>query len=350
MGFSIYTKTRSARLTVTTAEGQTVTVENMTANRGFALRFSTTKRMDSSPGESEVTVYNLPDDVLGILEASQTRRIDDPDILLSGIGLQTASVAPDGSSANAAGFLTVELEAGYDGQIGRIFKAIGSRVFSRVDDNLTTTITTIHANENLDGALLGLPQRTFPVGTPTLELLDYLRSLGGLGPGNCTPGTISALLGVSQLSSVYVASGGQAIDRLESVCRSLPIRFFVDDREAWFCGRDGITGPAAPPPWIVEEIQEPEILLRPPQRDDGGRILAECLLCPRLRVGRLVRLTPAGLSSSLQGLSPSIQQIQRARVPPGLYRLDELAHQGDTGGGPWSTRLTLRPTVQPEEA
>lgn len=348
MGFSIYTRTRSARITVTTAEGQTVTVENMEANRGFAMSFSATRSMDSSPGEFQVTLYNLPDDALGLLEASQTRRIDDADALLVDIGLQTAMVASDGSLANQAGFLTVELEAGYDGQVGRIFRAIGTRVESRVDDNLTTTITTITAHECIDGCLLGLPLRLFPAGTPTFELLDYLRQLAGLGQGNLTPATIFALLGDSRLSSEYVCSGGQALDRLDAVTKYLPLRWFTDDREIWFCGRTDVSGPNQPPPWIVDQIEEPEILLRPPRRDDGGRIIVECLLCPRLRVGRLVRLTPAGLSLGLQGLSPGLQAIQRARVPPGLYRLDELSHQGDTGGGGWSSTLTLRPTVQPD--
>lgn len=346
MAFSIYTRTRSARLRVTTAEGQVILVSNLDGDQGFRMNFSCRRAMDDAPGEFDVTVYNLPPDVLGQLEAAQTRRVDDLDQLLVGAGLQSASVAEDGSDAIKTGFLVVELEAGYDEQLSRIFRAIGVRIFSRPDSSLTTTLTTITAHETIDAVVLGLPLTTFAAGTPTYEVIDYLRKIAGLGPGNFSPTTLAALLGDSRLDSPYPISGGQALDRLRALLEYLPMRWFTDDRELWICGREGVSGPNNSPPWVTDEIFEPDIILSPPQRDDGGRIIVECLLSPRLRVGRLVRLTEAGLALPLQGLSPSLQQIQRARVPPGLYRLDELEHVGDTGPGEWTSRLTLRTVVQ----
>jgi hypothetical protein len=349
MSYSIYTKTRSARLTVTTSDNQKITVENMDGDEGFRMGFEARRTMDDSPGEFTVTVFNLPPEVLGTLEAAQARRIDDLDSLLVGATLQTSAVADDGQDAIQAGFLVVEVEAGYDEQVSRVFRAIGARVRNETDDGNTTVTTSITAMENLDGALLGLPLRSFPSQTTLYELLDYLRQIAGLGPGNLSPATLSALLGQSSaLDSPYHVSGGEALDHIRNVCQYLSLRWFIDDREIWFCGREGVSLPGTPPPWITDEIGEPDLLISPPSRLDGGRVEATCLLCPRLRVGRLVRLTEAGLSLATQGLSPTLAQIAKANVPPGLYRLDEVVHSGDTGGGEWTTRMLLRATIEPD--
>jgi hypothetical protein len=241
--------------------------------------------------------------------------------------------------------MLVELEAGYDETVSRVFKAVGARVRSAPDSDQITMITTITAAENLDGVLLGLPLQSFPAGATTFELVDYLRQIAGLGPGNLSFSLMSQLLGESKLDSPYSVSGGQAMDYLESVLGSLPLRWFIDDREIWICGREGVSPPNSPPPWVTDDIGIPDILLAPPQRDDAGRIVVDCLMCPRIRPGRLVTLTAGGLALVQQGLSATLQQINKAKVPPGNYRCDEVHHRGDTGGGEWTTTMTLRPVL-----
>lgn len=342
MGFSIERKTKSARLTITTADDTEIVIENMQGNEGFQISFDAKRSMDEAPGEFQVTVTNLPPDALGAIEAAQTRRIDDIDQFLVGCQLQTSVVKEDGADATAAGFMVVELEAGYDGTVSRVFKAIGARVKSSPDSNLITFNTTITAAENLDGALLGLPMQSFPAGTTFFEVIDAIRQVAGLGPGNLTPALLFSILGDSKIDAPFHLSGGQALDFLKAFLLLQPLRWFIDDREIWICGREGLSPPNIPV-FVPDEIGMPDILLSPPQRDDGGRIVAECLLCPRLRPGRLVTLTPGGLALVNQGLSPTQQQVQRANVPPGNYRLDEVQHTGDTAGGEWTTTMLLRP-------
>ena len=345
MSLSIYRRTRSARLTVTTPEGQRVTVENLRGDNGCAMSFSATRKMDEYPGEFEVRAYNLPADVLGVIEYAQTRRVNDLDKLLSGLTLKTGIVDPLGDDALAAGFCQVELEAGYDGVMSRVFKAIGSRIVSaRIDDDMTEE-TVIEAVEDLDAVLLGVPQASFPPGSSTFEVVDYLRKIAGLGPGNLTPANFAALLGESKLDSGYHCSGGQALSHLRNVLQYLPLRWFVDDREIWICGRDDQPNPGGVPAYVVDQIIDPEILTARPQRVDGGRVRVECFLCPRAVVGRLVRLTPGGLGLVSQGLSASAKQQANALVPPGLYRLEEVEHRGDTSGADWTTSMLLRPGV-----
>lgn len=345
MAFSIYKRTRSARLTVTIPDGQVVTIENMRGDSGFSMSFEAKRTMDEHPGEFSVSVYNLPPDVLSSLELAQVRRIDDADILLTGDILQVSQVSPTGDDALASGWPIVEFEAGYDEVVTRVFRAIGASINTEPVDGAITTETTIRSVENLDGGLLGLPVSVFPAGAAIFDVVDYLRRIAGLGPGNLTPATLAGIIGPAKLSSPYALSGGEAMAHLKNVLQWLAVRWFIDDREIWVCGRDGVPNPYKAPAYVADGIDEPDLLLSPPQRDSGGRVIVECLLCPRIRVGRLVQLTEAGLSAALQGLAPQIQQIALAKVPPGLYRCDEVSHRGSTTGGDWTTTMTLRPGV-----
>ena len=346
MTFSLYRASRSARLTVTVPDGSTVVVENLRNNEGFRLAFDATRTMDENPGEFRVSAWNLPPDALAAINAAQVRSVDDLDAMLVDATLGP-TVAADGADALAAGFAIVELEAGYDGHVSRVFRAIGANCSTDTADGDTTFITTLIAAEDLDGQLLGYPSATFLAGTPTIEVLTTLRQAAGLGPGNATPAQMMALLGDSRIDAPYHVSGGQAIERIRSLLQYLRLRWFVDDRELWLCGRDEVPTPGGVPPWIVDEVGELDLLKGRPSLVDGGRVRLTTLLTPSLKVGRLVNLTEGGLSLYAQGLAPSVAQIVRAQVKPGLYRLDAVTHAGDTGdtGDNWSSVLTLRPTV-----
>ena len=350
MGLSLYRKTRSARLRVTTSDGEVAVVQNMEGDKGYRIGFEARRTMDGTPGEFRCTALNLPAEVLGAIDAAQPSRVDDLDKLLAGKQLQSAVLADDGSDALGAGFAVVELEAGYDGTVSRIFKAIGVRIETLPVDGDTTYETTIESNEGADG-VLSLVAASFEAGTPTFDVVDYLRRAAGLGEGNLSPATLASIIGQSTISSPYVVSGGQALAHLQSVLQYLPLRWFIDDRDIWFCARDEVPSPAIPPavPWVDDGPPE---LLQPivtrPQRDDAGRVNVTTLLAPYVRPGRLVRLTLDGLALAQQGLSASAAQVARANVPPGRYRVDSVQHRGSTGGGEFLTTMVLRPVVSPD--
>lgn len=351
MTYSFYRRTRSARLTVTTPEGTTIAVDNMVGDSGFSMEFEAKRTMSDSLGEFSVTVYNMPQEAISIIESAQVRRVDDLDQILVDAGLQVSEVNSAGADALQAGFLVCELQAGYDEDVSRVFRAVGARTTSGFDRSVRdrgeiTHSTTIVAVDSLDGVLLGLPLRSFLAGATLFELVDYLRGLAGLGPGNLTPALLGRLIGDAKLSSGYNVSGGEALAHLRNVLQYYPLRWFVDDRELWLCGRDDVPNPGGVPAYVDDEIVEPDLLTTRPRRTDGGRVLAECLLCPRLLPGRLVRLTEAGLGLALEGLSPTEFAIAYAQVPPGLYRLDEVRHTGSTSDmGRWTSTMILRPGV-----
>ena len=364
--YSLYRRTRSARLVVTTPEGSVVTVDNLVGDSGFALEFECVRKMSPELGESSVVAYNLPAEAIGLLEYAQVRRIDDPDSLLVDQILRDAGVPPDGEAALQGGFLVAEVLAGYDGQMSRVFRTVGARAstgytsggsggpdqardgrgrFVRQQGG-TTYETRITGLDSLDGLLFGLPMRSFPSGTTTFELVDYLRQIAGLGPGNLTPSNLAAIIGESRLSSPYHVSAGEAQEHIKNVLQYLPIRYFFDDREFWICGRDDVPAFTGAPAYVPGEPEEPDLLLQRPRRDEAGRVRVVSLLCPRILPGRLVRLTEAGLALALQGLSPTEQQITFAQVPPGLYRCDEIRHSGSTTDmDNWTSSMVLRPGV-----
>jgi hypothetical protein len=359
--YSIYRRTRSARLTVTTPEGTTINVDNLVGDSGFSLEFEARRTMDDTLGEFSVTAYNLPAEARAIMESAQVRRVDDIDQLLSGLNLQTSAVDSSGAQALEAGFLVVELSAGYDGTMSRVFRAIGTRCKSgygggdqgrdsrgRYTEKVEglTYRTTIDAMDAMDGVLLGVPLRSFPAQSTIYELVDYLRQLAGLELGNLSYPLLTALIGDAKLSSPYHVAGGQALAHLRNVLQWLPLRWFVDDRALWICGRDDVPNFNNVPAYVAGDVAEPDLLLSRPQRDDGGRVRIECLLCPRILPGHLVNLTPGGLALALQGLSPTDQQIAYAQVPPGFYRCEEVSHTGSTSDmDRWTTTALLRPGV-----
>lgn len=360
-GFSIYRKTRSVRLRVTTPDGEVISVDNLKGDQGFRLGFACVRSMNEEPGTGQVTALNLPAEALGILEAAQATRVDDLDALLYSRTLQAAVVDPDGADALGAGFLIAEVEAGYEGSTSRVFQIIGARASTSDDYGKRsagntrgggrlrgiTQVTTIEGDECLDGALLGLPTATFPAGATLFEVVDYLRRVAGLGPGNCDYLTFTAIAGDAHLDAPYHVSGGRALAIMKEVLQYYPpLRWFVDDREMWICARDGVPNPNGALAWIADgPPEEPETIIGRPAKVDGGMVSVTCFLCPRIRPGRLVRLTPGGLALADQGMTPDPEAVKRAQVPPGVYRCERVEHRGTTGPGEFQTEMRLRPVV-----
>jgi hypothetical protein len=344
VSFDFYARTRSARVTVTTPEGSKVRVENMRNDDGLFFSFEAVRTMDEDPGTLEIEISNLPPDVLALLKNAQALQIDDADAVLANVlaGLQTAVVAPDGSDGLAAGCLVVEVEAGYDGAVSRVFRAVGATARTSRPDDLTT-ITRFSAVENLDGVLLGLPLQTWDAGTPVWQVVDDLRKLAGLDSGNLSAATFAAICGEAKLDSPYHASGGEALRRIKSVLEYLPVRWLVDDRNIWICGRDTIPNAGGVPPYLQDERFDLPPILAIPERTEAGQLQVSCLLAPYLRPGRLANLTPGGLGAFAQGLSPELAAVVRADVPPGPYRIDQVTHRGEAEGGEWTSTVLLRP-------
>jgi hypothetical protein len=327
-------RTRSVRVTVTMPDGQVIEVDNPEYNTGVEIDFTVVRDMTPALGSVELRLYNLPAYLRGDLEAAQARKPDDLDQVLATIGQAKGwtvfgdSMAIDGSSALGVGLSLVKIEAGYDGAVSELIAVVGSRAVSERDDE-TTYVTTISGEDALDVALYARPTTVFEPGTPTFDVLRFLRIACGLGPGNVTAATWTAIVGDSRLAAYYY-SAMPGLDALAQLLDFLPLRWWIDGRELYVIPKDGQPyPPGVPPPYVVGAVTIPDVLLERPRRLEGGFVEVRSLLTPAILPGRLFLLSATALG--LEGAAPA--EILRADVPPGLYRAEEVRHEGSTSAG-----------------
>lgn len=338
-------RTRSVRLTVQPPDGPGIQVENMEGGEGLRMSFEITRTLSPAMDEGTVTVYNLGPDQIGVIESQRGQPGTLQDLTTYGEPtLPYGSFRPtEVASALSDNLSIVTLEAGYNGTVSTIFESITGRVVSDKPDNITT-VTRITALDNLDGALFGNANQTFPPGAPLYGVVDALRRVLGLGKGNFSLPTWTALIGAPVLDTPYTVNGDAAkqldsvFEYLRSTDNKANVRWFQDGGDFGIYRDDGfVTG---------DPVSLPPLKTRP-TRESSGAIAVSCYLAPLVRPGRLVLLTPGGASAQTGDL-PSPEGILRADVPPGLYRCDTVRHVGDTDPrGVFTTTVTLYPNPFP---
>lgn len=342
----LWHQTRSMRVTITPPEGPAIVIDNMEGNTGYEIDFEVRRTMTPELGEVSLSIYNLPADVRGDLDAAQVRQVTDLDQILAAPGVPQgwqvfgSTMAVDGASALAVGLPLITIEAGYDGAVSQVFSAVGATLLSKRADD-TTYVTEITAIEGLDALLYSRPTTVFPEGSPTYDLVTFIRQALGIGQGNATAAQWTALLGDSRLDAPFYNDRG-GFKALATILDFLPIRWWIDERELWIVARDGQpVPPGSPPPWLPGAVDLVEPLVARPERLDGGFVGVTTLLLPLASPGRLITLTPAALGL---GFDATPAEIQRAEVPPGVYRIEEVAHVGTTStGGDFNTQMKLKP-------
>lgn len=328
-------------------ESLAIVIDNLSGNDGYEVEFSVRRSMDDSLGSIELAVFNLPEGLRGELEAAQVRKPDDVDEILARLGpaegwqVFTDSMADDGSSAAAVGLPTVRIDAGYDGNVSRLFEAIGARLESERADDMTY-VTTVAAVEGLDAALYAKPTIVFQEGTPTYDVMNWLRGACGIGQGNVTPETWTSLVGESIIDAPFYSSGQGGLEPLKQLMDFLPLRWWIDDRQLWICAKEGQPGGGLTFLPGVLELTEP--LIARPKRLDGGFVEVQTLLWPVAIPGHVFLLSADALGVGY-GITPG--EAARAEVPPGYYRIESLAHEGTTSaGGDFTTTMKLKATKE----
>lgn len=314
-------RTRSLRLTVRPVlSDQVVVFENLEANEGLEMQFSVRRSINSTTSSGQAIVYNLPASVRGIIEG-QSRRIGNiDDLLVDGTLWSTgpADVEEDEATTSAGqGYAAIQIEAGYDGALSTIFS--GTAIFAETGLAATAGITTetlITASSGIAQVALGVANQTFAKGTDTFQVLDYLRRVLKLGPGNTTPANWSRFLadaagainrnGQSLFSQTSILAAAYTVtesadQQLEEFLRYTGIRYFIDEGELWLLPRQGfIDGP----------IAQLEPLLEAPRRPRPGQLECKAYLTPAVAPGRLVRVDATGIDDAASG----------------VYRCDDVAH------------------------
>jgi hypothetical protein len=323
----LYRSTKSIRVTITAPDNRVFVIENMRHNDGPEITFDVTRDMTPSPSEASVSIFNLPSSMLTEIEAVQAAQVDDIDRLLSAPGLfPGAPVFADEAEPEQAGILRLRIEAGYDGKLGVVYDGSGARAVSQDDGR--DTLLSITAVDDLQTRIYGRPATVFEAGAPTLGVVQALRSACGLGPGNLTPETWTALVGNSHIENAFNVSGS-GFEALQKLLEHMPLRFWVDDGEIWFAARDGQGGA---PAHLNEVVELDHPLMEKATKQDGGFVEFATLVSPGFVPGYVFPVTPN-----------LVQESSSRGIRPGLYRVESVAHKmSTTASGGDETRIQGR--------
>lgn len=309
-----------------------IVIENLSGNEGLEMQFQVKRSINETTSSGSVTIFNLPRSLRGLVEG-EARRIGNIDDLIEDGTLWSVGLLDEiGAPATPAnqGYATIEIQAGYDGALSTIF--FGTMLHSETRDDTITVETVINASSGISQVALSQANQSFDRGTDSFVVLNYLRRVLKLGPGNCTPENWSKFLAdaagvrnragqtvftqASVLAAPYVVTDA-ADQQLDDFLKYTGVRWFIDEGELWLLPRLGyIEGPVA----RLEPLKER------PARNDAGLLVCRCFLTAAVKPGRQVLLDGTGVDDAVTA----------------LYRCDVAEHDGDTNAsGEYSTTVTL---------
>lgn len=331
------------------AQQEEIIIENLEGNEGLEMQFSVRRGVDMRTSSAMVKIFNLPDnDLQRMAGASRTiGRIEDVDLggpvwsigMLDEVGTQATPAA--------LGYAAVELQAGYDGALSTIFAGTLMDCMTSDEHGQTqgsdgrstpgrmhgiTSETTLTASSGIAQVTLSSAGQTFAAGSSSFAVLDTLRRVLKLGPGNCSQDTWLRFLNQSAL---HTNKNGQALfsatsvlaapyivtdaadEQLEQFLKYTGIRYFIDEGELWLVPRIGYI---AGPPAKLEPLKER------PRPTPSGQLEVRAYLSVGARPGHLVDLDDPDIEPSLVG----------------SYRCDHVDHDiGSNASEEASTTLLL---------
>lgn len=309
-----------------------IVLENLEGNNGLEMQFSVRRGIDMLTSSGMLKIFNLPEEMRSRIagEVRTIGRIEDVD--LGGPVWPIGMLDDIGSQATPAalGYATVEIQAGYDGSLSTIFA--GTLMDCQVVDDRVTSETTLYASSGIAQVALSSAGQTFAAGTATFAVLDTLRRVLKLGPGNCTQETWlnfisqaalhtnkngAALFSASSvLAAPYIVTDA-ADQQLEQFLAYSGVRHFIDEGELWLVPRVGFI-PGAPAK--LGRLKER------PRRTPSGQLDCKAFFSGDVRPGRLVYVDATGVDPALTG----------------TYRCDNLSHDGGTNASEeYSTQVLV---------
>jgi hypothetical protein len=285
----------------------------------LAFEFSVEQATFLLPYVSQITVYNIPHEILGRMQKELTH---------------------------------VALEAGYrSAQYGKIFA--GPIVYYKHGrQNATDTFVEIHALQN-DQALSGSIINTLLLEGSTQE--DVIKAATEAMKGDVKPGQIMDL-GKEKSPRARVLHGNPA-DILRDVAAHKDARIWIDTNgKLHVIGKDEALAMQT----MTVPILTPKTgLIDVPSATLGGGVEARCLLNPNLLPGGIVKIDTKQIQQIQEvnkgalGVTP--QQIQQLDMTKGSMRSDgyysivSVKHWGQNRGNPWYSDMktfALDPTKQ----
>jgi hypothetical protein len=214
------------------------------------------------------------------------------------------------------GQIRVELEAGYQNQLGLIFRGDLRRASSHREG--PDVITEVEGEDGGRAVLWGRVNRSFPAGTPVETVLRACAEAMGVGMGNLAEASAGARLeGGGNTFAEGTVLSGPAAEELDHLLRSMGLRYSVQNGVLQILQRG-------------QALQTTAVRLSPttglvdsPEVNADGTVSATCLLNPDIYPGRQVQFDSVDLA--------------------GTYRVEKAKYQGDSFGGEWYIHMECQP-------
>lgn len=261
-----------------------------------ALRITfTTKKGDTeTPNSAEINVYNLSDDT-----AAKIRRE----------------------------FTQVNLAAGYEGNVGTIFRG-NIRQVRLWRENGVDTVLAILAADGDRAYNFATVNTTLAAGSRPADRVRVCQ--GSMESKGAKPG-YTPDLGGQPLPRGKVMYG-MARQYMRDEARDTGTDWSIQDGKVQMVSRKGYL-----PGEAVVLTHETGLVGSPEQTQDG--ITVRCLLNPRLRVGGRIKLNNASIKAMQSPLKQAAGQQAPRMDADGFYRIIKAEFRGDTRGNDWYADL-----------
>lgn len=214
----------------------------------------------------------------------------------------------------------IELEAGYDGAMNRLFYGDVFVVRDRVEG--PDVITTVLASDGGARTRTARVNRSFRRGTTPQQILDHLIDALGVGPGNARQAFRGVRLGNLSAYATGTLLSGSATYEMDRFCDSAGFEWSVVDGQLQLTRvRQGLSDAAV-------ELSPRTGLVGSPMREGLYVVKGKCFIQPDVTPGRMIT-------------------VHSAEVNGDRLRVYRTIVEGDTHGPNWYINFESRPPVQP---
>jgi hypothetical protein len=247
------------------------------------------------------------------------------------------NLAPSTTQQIQREFTQVQIQAGYEGNFGTIFKGT-LKQFRRGRESPTDDYLDLFASDSDIAYNWGVINRTLAAGYTSEQVLKACgEAFNNVDPTTASPDQIPD--GLSQFQSPRGrAMFGMARDQMRDLAAANKMNWNLNGNRLQMLAQSAYL-PGQP----VEINAATGMIGVPEQTQDG--IEVACLLNPSISAGSRIKLNNADIGQYLKANAPVGLAYTSVDLPislnaDGLYKVIYLDHIGDTRASSWETRLT----------
>ena len=255
---------------------------------GLRVVFGIEKSMSAEPNKSTIQIYNLA-------PATQNFILSDAKRII--------------------------LEAGYENseQYGLIFDGDIVKAIRRAAQSIDK-ITEVIAQDGDMFLNSGFISVSYSAGQTTQSILSQMQ---GIADDDMARGDVSTNLKGTKLARGK-AMFGQPKDYASMLAKSEGALFYVNDRKI------NLVKPGDLPDGKIVDLSPSSGLIGTPEQNDST-VSGKCLLNPLLNVNKLIHISNEYVQET--------NEIGKASLSSGVYKIIKLKHTGDTLGNDWYTEF-----------